>query len=385
MRAGRYRRSVRMPGARGEVKATQDVLGRMLSRTHSVNGTWQFEWDGMDMVRETDPSGNVTRYFIVNGVMMSFARTVSGTTSTYQIHWDALGHVRAVTNSSGTVVFSASYDSWGNTLSVTDSVPNGGFLYRFLGEWGVRTDTDTGLLFCRQRWLDPALQRFISRDLMGGSNRYIYAANSPTSLVDDDGLAPQKPKPTGTPAPPPNPTPAQVYDVIQYYNRNRFGGATVSNEFLLCLVYSESGFNPGSYNAEGAAGQGTWGLLQTSPGAVEEAIRQQDLLNNRSDTYSKARTAQRKKYAQWIMQHIKDPNEWNFQIPIGILAFYADPSGSFDLVGGTAITDRLGRPSSFRGVRGGRIKACEEYLKSHHINCPTANQEQLQQGFNRTR
>ena len=45
--------------------------------------------------------------------------------------------------------------------------------------------------YMRQRWYDPTLQRFISRDpigLHGGANLYRYCANSPTNLVDPSGL-----------------------------------------------------------------------------------------------------------------------------------------------------------------------------------------------------
>ena len=56
----------------------------------------------------------------------------------------------------------------------------------------MRTDVDTGLLWMRQRWYDPTLQRFISRDpigLAGGVNLYSYAENTPTSHFDPNGLA----------------------------------------------------------------------------------------------------------------------------------------------------------------------------------------------------
>ena len=45
----------------------------------------------------------------------------------------------------------------------------------------------------RQRWYDPHLQRFISRDQLHTQNRYDYAAGSPTVFVDVTGLEPATP------------------------------------------------------------------------------------------------------------------------------------------------------------------------------------------------
>lgn len=42
----------------------------------------------------------------------------------------------------------------------------------------------------RQRWYDPTLQRFLSRDRVRRTNRYRYAANKPMNLIDPSGLDP---------------------------------------------------------------------------------------------------------------------------------------------------------------------------------------------------
>jgi RHS repeat-associated protein len=53
-------------------------------------------------------------------------------------------------------------DDWGNQLaSTSDSVPDGGFQYRFVGAYDVRWDAAMGLYYMRQRWFDPTLQRFM--------------------------------------------------------------------------------------------------------------------------------------------------------------------------------------------------------------------------------
>lgn len=81
--------------------------------------------------------------------------------------------------------------AFGETLATSfDNVP-GGMLYGWIGSLGDRYDPETQLHYMRQRWYDPTLQRFISRDpigLKGGNNLYAYVANSPTNLVDPSGL-----------------------------------------------------------------------------------------------------------------------------------------------------------------------------------------------------
>jgi RHS repeat-associated protein len=62
---------------------------------------------------------------------------------------------------------------------------------------GHVTDDETGLIYMRARYYDPAIARFISVDPIGfnlGSiqsfNRYAYANNNPNKFVDPDGRAP---------------------------------------------------------------------------------------------------------------------------------------------------------------------------------------------------
>jgi uncharacterized protein RhaS with RHS repeats len=131
-------------------------------------------WDNADLVMETDSYGNLTRYYVVNGELMSFDRTASGITSSYYLHDDPLASTRKVTNSSGSVVATFDYDAWGNQLASTvDSVPNGGILYRFVGTGGVRWDPAIGR--------DPA-----GMDL--GASLYTYCHNNPFSEIDPTGL-----------------------------------------------------------------------------------------------------------------------------------------------------------------------------------------------------
>ena len=97
-------------------------------------------------------------------------------------------------------IFRRDYGARGETLpGGFDNVP-GGMSYGFVGGLGVRTDADSGLLYMRQRWYDPTLQRFISRDQLHTQNRYDYTAGSPTVFVDVDGMNPVVP---GSVAPPP--------------------------------------------------------------------------------------------------------------------------------------------------------------------------------------
>lgn len=56
-------------------------------------------------------------------------------------------------------------------------------------------DSATMLYYARNRWYDPSLQRFLSRDASREGNRYVYAANNPTLMVDPIGNSPAIPEP----------------------------------------------------------------------------------------------------------------------------------------------------------------------------------------------
>jgi len=160
----------------------------MLTRTDAA-GTTRFEWDGFDMVRETAPSGGQTRYYIPQGELHSFERGGQ----LFLVHSDALGNVRKVTDASGSVVVTFDVDGWGNALPSSVDIVPGGLAYRFVGALGVRLDTDTGLVYMRQRWYSPVFARFISWDpsnRAAGENLYEYAYSNPVVYIDPSGLRP---------------------------------------------------------------------------------------------------------------------------------------------------------------------------------------------------
>ena len=165
------------------VHYSYDSMGRMLRRDNGTDVT-TFVWDGWDLLSETTGSVTTT-YLVPDGLVWSFSRGED----VFQVHTDALGSVRVVTDSDGDVVARFEYGSWGELLP--GSFDNVGLALRFVGALGVRTDSDTGLLWMRHRWYDPTSQRFISRDPKGledDSNAYGYVANNPLVYIDPTGL-----------------------------------------------------------------------------------------------------------------------------------------------------------------------------------------------------
>ena len=145
--------------------------------------------------------GNVVRYFIT----------------------DHLGSTEALTDASGAIISSTTYDSFGNATpkqaigsaasgtgsaipkqaagsaaSSTGSAasgagkatPNIATSYRYTGR---EYDSDTGLYYYRNRWYDPEIGRFISEDPIGFAggdiNLYSYVGNNPQNFVDPFGVS----------------------------------------------------------------------------------------------------------------------------------------------------------------------------------------------------
>ncbi|MBN1186228.1 MAG: RHS repeat-associated core domain-containing protein [Bacteroidales bacterium] len=185
-------------------------MDRRISKTTAA-GTTEYVYDGPQVIAEYE-DGVLARKFIYGpGIDEPIAMIAvdGGMETWYFYHYDGLGSVIALSNSSGTIVEAYAYDVFGTpTISVgagsdgiwrtgddtTDTISNIGNPYLFTGR---RWDADTGLYYYRARMYSPALGRFLQPDPIGyadGMNLYAYCGNNPLNFIDPLGLCKGKPK-----------------------------------------------------------------------------------------------------------------------------------------------------------------------------------------------
>ena len=161
---------------------TYDPFGRRVGK--KVFGTsTSFLFDSANTIQEVI-GGTNTANSLVGGIDEVFQRTDSAGVRDFLT--DALGSTLALTDSTGTVQTSYTFDPFGSTTSSGAGSTN---TFEYSGR-----ELDAGnlnLYFYRARYYNSALQRFISEDPLGFSggdlNLYAYAGNNPISLVDPDG------------------------------------------------------------------------------------------------------------------------------------------------------------------------------------------------------
>jgi RHS repeat-associated protein len=103
-------------------------------------------------------------------------------------HFDGLGSVADTTDSGANVLTAYRYDAFGHTLSGGQGYDND---LQFVGAPGVRNQGRDGLTYMRNRWYDPTVGRFLTKDpigFRGGINLYEYAMNNPVHDWDSSGL-----------------------------------------------------------------------------------------------------------------------------------------------------------------------------------------------------
>jgi RHS repeat-associated protein len=126
-----------------------------------------------------------TEYIREPGGTLIDQRTPSGN---YYYLFDGLGSVIGLTNSSGGLVASYSYEPYGKLVSSTGTITNP---WRFAGGY---YDSSTGLYHFGQRYYDPTTGRWTQGDPIDnplashGWNRYIYAGDNPVNFTDPTGL-----------------------------------------------------------------------------------------------------------------------------------------------------------------------------------------------------
>jgi RHS repeat-associated protein len=167
---------------RERVNYVYDALGRRVRTSNFLKGSTKYTYDGLDVIQDNDSNTGITKY--QNGLGIDDKlKLKNGSNSSYFLA-DHLGSTNGLTNSSGSLTSSASYDSFGN--------PTGNLAtrYQFTGR---EKDDVTGLYYYRARWYDSKLGRFISEDPIGFAgddvNLYGYVGNNPLNLFDPFGLA----------------------------------------------------------------------------------------------------------------------------------------------------------------------------------------------------
>jgi RHS repeat-associated protein len=166
-----------------------DSLGRRVAKQAEINGEVEqkrFLWQGLRMLREETPRQSIL-YLYEPGSYAPLARVDQAEgeeQQVYYFHTDQIGTPLELTDSDGTIVWQATYRSWGTIERlVIDQVEQN---LRFQGQY---FDSETGLHYNTFRFYDAEVARFLSQDpigLAGGINIYLYAAN-PTLEIDPLG------------------------------------------------------------------------------------------------------------------------------------------------------------------------------------------------------
>ncbi|MFL6098575.1 MAG: RHS repeat-associated core domain-containing protein [Actinomycetales bacterium] len=169
------------------IGATQDQ--RVTAGSHNyLNGA---NLGGVPTIDADQNTAGTTEFFTRTPDGILLAEDVSGGSGTGHFYYtlDNLNSIRQVTNSSGTVTATYTYDPYGNTTSAAppSTVHNPyGYASGYVDK--------TGLIKFGARYYAPSLQRWTQQDPMSGlssapltRNRYLYASGDPVDRTDATG------------------------------------------------------------------------------------------------------------------------------------------------------------------------------------------------------
>ena len=139
-----------------------------------------FVWNGQNLAMESRNNSVNTYTYDMTGIHIA-----NNNNTVYSYLKDYHGNIVGKANKSGSMIQDAyermDYDAFGNQLNGNVPDPFG-----YCGEY---YDSESGLIYLRNRYYDSGDGRFITEDpAKDGANWYIYAGNNPIMFVDPNGL-----------------------------------------------------------------------------------------------------------------------------------------------------------------------------------------------------
>jgi RHS repeat-associated protein len=174
--------SVERPaGEKAEIKDTYAYNGDGIRTAQTISGTTTYlAWNVTEKLPLILNDGANNYVYGPGGLPIE---QITNVEAPLYLHRDQQGSTRLLTNAVGENVGTTTYDAYGNKTGTTGTSTTA------LGFDGQYTDADTGLIYARARYYDPATVQFLSVDPRQEQtgDAYSYASDDPINRADQSG------------------------------------------------------------------------------------------------------------------------------------------------------------------------------------------------------
>jgi RHS repeat-associated protein len=182
---------ISLPGG-GSNAFEYDANGLRTKKTDSA-GTTRYLLDGLSVIAQYAPDGQRQAWYTQSLARIDEVLNVANDSGKFWYQADALGSVYGLTNQAGALIGSQNYDVFG----APTPAPSGPAGQPF-GFTGREHELDSGLVYARARYLDPALGRWTQADPLPllvrsftgvpmAAHEFAYAHANPALFTDPSG------------------------------------------------------------------------------------------------------------------------------------------------------------------------------------------------------